>query len=279
MVKRCVLLTVHDREPAVLMSTLRSLHRSGLGAEEEVVVVDDRSSKSLAWAEAYARALFENVTWLRLDGYESFDLEGYRCPAKAFNAALVAARGADIWVMSSDVLVTPAVIAGARRIDTSEMIWTPKVIDTESGMVYCGQSRLFPMPWFLACSRAKAIEVGGWDEAYQAGLCFEDNDFVGRIVLATGAFCGEWSCVAYHQSHDQPAYAIDDPIVKAANERNRAWTMEKWGGIPFDSEYTPFDVTRKMHPSGLPLHACIEKSGKLGRCINLTKGPFAKATA
>lgn len=279
MVKRSILMTIHDREPAIVMNTMRSLYRSGLTQEEEVVIVDDRSERQLQWALDLAQASFTNVKWIRLDDYEAYDIAGFRNPARAFNEALAAAEGNDIWIMSSDVLVTPGCIHRARQIKTGEMLWTPRVVDLESCMEYVGSQRLFPMPWFLVANRQNAIDVGGWDETYLEGMCYEDNDFVGRLALHTGAFAGEWSRVVYHQSHNQPAYEVSDPAIAAANQKNRAWTQEKWGGIPFDSELTPFDVTREMHVSGIPIHKVIEKNGKLDRAIALTKGKFAKVPA
>ena len=277
--KTSILLTLHDREPAVLMNTFRSLYRAGLNDDEEVVIVDDRSEQDLQWAHNLAKASFKNVVWKRIDEYPAYEIAGFRNPSRSFNEALSAATGESVWIMSSDILVTPGCIQRARQIKTDEMIWTPRIVDLESCMEYVGQNRLFPMPWFLVASKQKAIDVGGWDETYLQGMCYEDNDFVGRLALATGCFAGEWSRVAYHQSHNQPAYAIDDPGIREANERNRQWTQEKWGGIPFDSELTPFDVVREMHVSGIPVHRVIEKSNKLERVIGLTKGMFARATA
>jgi glycosyltransferase involved in cell wall biosynthesis len=278
-IKRSILLTLHDREPAVLMNTFRSLYRAGLTDEEEVVIVDDRSEQALTWAQNLAKASFSKVTWVEVPDYDAYEIAGFRNPARAFNEALSHATGESIWIMSSDVLVTPGCVHRARQIKTDEMLWTPRIVDLESCMEYVGQNRLFPMPWFLVASRQKAIDVGGWDETYLQGMCYEDNDFVGRLALSTGAFAGEWSRVAYHQSHNQPAYDVADPGIAEANNRNRAWTQEKWGGIPFDQELTPFDVIREMHVSGIPVHRVIEKSGKLERVVGLTKGMFQRATA
>ena len=274
--KNSVLLTVHDRESAVLMSTLRSLYRAGISDDEEVVIVDDRSTMDLSWAKSIAKMSFLNLLWIRLDDYDGYDIEGFRTPSRAFNEALKASTGENVWIMSSDVMVTPGAITRARQIRTEEMIWTPRVIDIESGMEYCGSSRLFPMPWFLVASRKKCVEIGGWDETYLNGLCYEDNDFVGRLALATGRFAGEWSKVVYHQSHNQPAYDQGHPEVLAANRRNREWTQTKWGGIPFDGELTPFSTVREMHTSGIPTHRCVDKTGKLESAIGLTTGIMSR---
>lgn len=258
------------------MGTLRALMRAGVGDEEEVVVVDDRSAGELTWAVKFCELAFPNVKWIRLDDYECWSIDGFANPARAFNEALKAAEGETVWIMSSDVLVNPSLVRRARKVSGSGFAWTPMILDLETQRQYCGPTRLFPMPWFLVASRQACLDIGGWDEKYLGGMCYEDNDFVGRLVLKTGAFCGEWSVVGYHQSHDQPAYNVSDPEVLAANERNRAWTMEKWGGIPFDSEFTPFDVVREMHPSGVPVHRVIDRSGKLERAVGMTEGVNAR---
>jgi hypothetical protein len=110
------------------------------------------------------------------------------------------------------------------------------------------------MPWCLGASRKHAIEIGGWDEHYLKGTCFEDNDFVGRLVMKAGRFLGDWSACAYHQSHNQPAYDMSDPATKEAWKLNQTRTMAKWSGIPFDSQRTPFDIIRRPHESGEVVH-------------------------
>jgi len=178
--------------------------------------------------------------------------------------------------MSSDVIVPPRTFSRGRKVDTWEMLWTPYVEDTYGwpplNGKYCGPNRLFPMPWLTAMSRTQAFEVGGWDESYMNGLCYEDNDFIGRMVLRTGRFMGEWGYKVYHQGHIQDAYMVEDKEIADANARNRERTMAKWGGIPFEAEFTPFNVSRKMHESGNAVHECVAEPGKLQKAIDETTG-------
>ncbi len=109
------------------------------------------------------------------------------------------------------------------------------------------------------------------------GMCFEDNDFVGRLMAQTGAFVGEWTYCVYHQSHIQPAYKVDDPGIARANGRNKDWTRQKWGGIPFDSETPAFDVVREMHKSGNALHRVVDRSGNWLKAKEMASGRIVEA--
>jgi glycosyltransferase involved in cell wall biosynthesis len=244
-----ILMTVHDREPEVLLATLRSLWRCGL-SDAEVVVVDDRSAMDYSWVRAYMKPRFRETKWVATGDYEGWRKDGYGNPAFAFNRGLELCTGDRVVAMSSDVIVTPRLIKFMEKYHDETCLWTPKVLDMDSGNEYCGAGRVFPMPWFLAAPTSACLEVGGWDENYLGGLCFEDNDFVGRVALKLGTLRADWDVYGYHQSHIQPAYDINDPEIVEANQRNRDYTKSKWGGIPFDGEFTPFDVARRPDATG-----------------------------
>lgn len=274
--KHSILLTVFDREAEVLLRTLKCLRECDL-ADTEVVVVNDGSGMSYEWARDYVRSNFERGVWHDMEPYEAWRAaNGMNNPARAFNKALMLAEGETVVAMSSDVMVPPRTMARMKKIKTSEMLWTPFVEDTHGEQPllghYCGPKRLFPMPWFLAMSREHVLEVGGWDETYLNGVNYEDNDFVGRVALRTGGFMGDWAYKVFHQGHVQPAANMADDEIRAATARNKEWTKEKWGGIPFDSEFTPFDVSRRMHPSGNPVHVCTARPEKLARAVEMTTG-------
>ncbi len=279
MVKSSVLLTVYDREYEVILACLRGLSRS-LDEDSEVIVVNDGSSMNYAGVKAYGTKMLPNFRWIEMPEYDAFRIEpGFNNPAKAFNAALEAASGDRVYVMSSDVLVSKPVIERSMRYDFEEMAWTPLVVDTDSGMQYCGPLRLFPAPWFLGCSRKHLIACGGWDETYLQGMCYEDNDFIGRIMLQTKRFIGDWSVAVYHMSHDQPAYAVSDPAIAEANRVNREYTKAKWAGIPFGgSEDACFDVLRKPYVTGDIVHECRYFGSLLQDVIAKTRSPFVCPT-
>ncbi len=232
-----------------MLSTLRSLHRCGL-AEAELVIVDDRSGMDYSWIRDYAKPRFDTVKWQPTGEYEGFRADGYGNPARAFNVGLDICTGERLVVMSSDVIITPGAVKSMDRFHADDALYTPKVIDMDSGVEYCGSRRPFPMPWFLAMPTKVAQQVGGWDEAYLGGFCYEDNDFVARVARRLGVIRCDWEAIVYHQSHVQPAYDVKSDEILAANLRNRDICMKKWSGIPFDDEKAAFTITKKPDPLG-----------------------------
>ena len=247
--KTSVLMTVHDREPEVLLSVLRSLHRCGL-SEIELVIVNDRSEMDYSWIRAYAEPRFDTVKWVDAGDYPGFRVEGYGNPAHAFNVGLELCTGERLIVMSSDVVITPRAVWSMERFWTKDVCYTPKVIDMDTGAEYCGATRPFPMPWFLVMPTAVAQSVGGWDETFLNGFCYEDNDFVARVFKVLGVIRCDWDAFVYHQSHVQPAYDVKSDEVLSANARNRDICRAKWKGIPFDGDLPPFTISRRPDPMG-----------------------------
>lgn len=266
-----IIMTVHDREPEILVNSLRWLS-IGAFKDAEVIIVDDRSSMSYDWVMEYGKYRFSEFKWVKTGDYDGFRLEhGYGNPSRAFNVGLLEATRANLGLMSSDVLVTKKASISLSSSLKFNLPITPRVLDLESNAEYCGPTRFFPMPWFLIVPRNIALDIGGWDEAYLDGISFEDNDFVGRVGLKCGKILADWDSIIYHQSHYQPAY-IPTPDLVEAHEKNRRLTMNKWKGIPFDKEKTPFDVTRKYDPNGFYSMVFTEGSGLLDRAVSLTKG-------
>jgi hypothetical protein len=216
----------------------------------ELVIVDDRSEMDYSWIRDYAKPRFTSVKWIRTGDYEGFRVDGYGNPARAFNVGLELCTGERLIVMSSDVIVTPGAVKSMDRFWSTDCLYTPRVIDLDRNVEYCGATRPFPMPWFLVMPTAVAQQGGGWDEKFLGGLCFEDNDFVGRMALRLGLIRCDWTATVYHQSHFQPAYEGQDEAVAEANRRNKDICLSKWGGIPFDGQLSCFTTTRRPDPSG-----------------------------
>lgn len=244
------ILTVHDREPEVLLAVLRSLAR---GRVREVIIADDGSTMMYDWLPAYLEERFERGVVIDVPAYERFSINGYGNPVRAWNAALAEAQSDRLLILSSDTLVSPQVLQRSLAWDVERGPWTPRVVDTDSQMEYCGPSRVFPMPWALVVSRRALVDAGGWDEAYLKGLCYDDNDIIATLTKAQGCFAVDWSMTAYHMSHDQPAYR-NEPDIVAANERNREYCKAKWGCIPFGEPHERFSFKRALDPSGLTVY-------------------------
>jgi hypothetical protein len=275
-VKDSIIMTVSDREPALLLSTLRWLGAANL-EDTEIVVVDDCSSIPYDFMAPILDAIGGRM--VRLAPYECFNIDGYNNPAKAFNAGLAEAKGERLIILSSDVIVTPRALESARTYDPTELIYCPRVVDLATCAEYCGPTRLFPMPWFLACSTEHAKRCGGWDENYLHGMCYEDNDFVGRLALTTGKVLYDFDSVVWHQSHHQPAYTQDTEVVKA-NKSSRKYTMDKWLAIPFDnSDKIAFETVRKRHETGHILFEFKDFRELMPHLVASTLSPFVTVPA
>lgn len=239
-----ILMTVCDREPEVLMNTFRWLASSDL-SDSEVIVIDDGSTADYSWVDVYKNAF--NLKWITLPEYPAYRIgTNYNNPARAFNMALREAQGERIAVMSSDVIVPARVLDAARKAYQKDSVWCPMVVDLATSGEYCGPHRVFPMPWFLYMAKDKAIECGGWDENFLFGMCWEDNDFLGRLALCTEQIVCDWGAVVWHQSHHQPAYEVKNEEIAEANRRNNRYIKTKWvGSIPFGTpDMMAFEMSR-----------------------------------
>lgn len=227
-----VLMTVYNREPALLEATLEALHFAR-PPSSEIIVVDDGSTVE------YTR--FPGERWLSAGSYNADRIgDGYNNPARAFNVALAHATGERVVILSSDTVVPRDLFHRLDAHDLERAAWTPRIVNLPGGQEYCGPSRVFPAPWCLAAMREHCLAIGGWDEAYLAGQSYEDNDFIGRLMLHVGAFVGDWRCTAVHQAHPQPAYTS---AAAAATQVNREYTLRKWGGsIPFYRHLCPLNL-------------------------------------
>lgn len=272
-----IAMTVFNREFEVLLSTLRWLRACDL-EDTEVIIVDDCSTIEYEWMEAYKKAI-PTLRFIKMDPYECFHTpDGYKNPAKAFNRCLEEARGENIALISSDVIVPGHVLEAARKVGGKEAIYCPMTIDLGTGVEYCGPHRPFPMPWFIYTNTEKCRDAGGWDENYLLGLCYEDNDFLGRLCLEVGNVVFDWTAICWHQTHHQPAYEFDNEVIRQANDRNKKYTVEKWTGLPWGPPDMPaFAVERTRHESGNLMWVFKDAKEVYEKAKRETLSPFVTA--
>ena len=87
------------------------------------------------------------------------------------------------------------------------------------------RQRVVPLGWFYATARKN---LPGWDEEYLRGMAFEDNDVMARLGMSTRVVI-DLTTIGWHQSHPQQAYSDEWEGFR----RNKKYTHEKWGGVPF----------------------------------------------
>lgn len=263
-------MTVFDRDERVLMNTLHALARTGLPGTE-VLVVDDGSTidYSSFWPA------FEGIMPLRVTSRNTIEsvegayhIGGHNNPAWVNNRALELVETEKVIFLSSDCIVQPHLFDALARHDLAKAMVSTRVVDLDSGKVYCGTERPFPMQWCLATTTKNAIECGGFDEEYVKGMAFEDADFSARLALLTGKAVIDLGVTSWHQSHPAVYYSDDGKGYKISEE----YTKRKWGGgIPWarggPMAYTTTEVGNllyirpKLTRSGAEAQAAREQIG------------------
>jgi len=249
-IKDSVVLTLHNRDHLTIWNVLRALMGNDL-TDTEIVLIDDGSDE--AHTPIYA-AVCEFLTqreipfqYVEMEPYEAYRIAGHNNPAHANNRALELVRGERLVWLSSDVIIPPNTLAHMRRFEPSAAVWVPQVLDMATGMVWNGPQRYFPMMWCVAAS-AKLCKELRFDEEYLKGMAFEDNDFMGRLAVRTGAIVFDWEVLTFHQSHAQTAYSDQLEGFK----RSAEYTKAKWHGVPFASDKPCLSVKRGMSEKGVP---------------------------
>jgi hypothetical protein len=253
-VRDTIILTVFNRPVPVLLNVLRSLRGNDL-TDSEVLIVNDGSDLDYTEVRAYLGNYEVPYKWLDYDTMKEYpdsaNFDGHNNPAAANNMALQEAAGDHITFLSSDCIIPPTTMDKARA--HPEAMWVPRVVDMHSAIMWLCRQRFYPMCWFV---RAPAGAVEEYDIEYLKGMAFEDNDWTARTALNTGQVVLDESCMIYHQSHAQVAYTQEDgkvPAVPVANKEflvNEAYTIKKWGGIPWS-------------PVNDPLHKRFVRNGPL----------------
>jgi glycosyltransferase involved in cell wall biosynthesis len=231
--RESIVLTVFNKEELVLLNTLHGLAKNK-DQDVEVIVVDDGSTVDYA----RVRSLYEDVlgaTWFRcetlLDLPDCYQIEGHKNPAHAQNLGLARATGDRLFLLSSDVILPPGTIALTRERDLSRTIWSPGVVDLDTGAAFCGFERAYAAAWFIGTERRHWETIGPEyvDEQYMLGQAFDDNDLLARLCLAAGRLTIDCGLKAWHQSH--PQFAYSDDLV--GFERSKAYAYAKWGFWPW----------------------------------------------
>lgn len=229
-----VILTVHDRPDLTLMNVMFALKKCEL-KDYEILCVDDGSDLDYSELVSLWRDDWKlPIRWERIPTLEhrpdTYHIGGHKNPAFVNNRAIELARGRDLVWLSSDCIVPPFIFDRMAKWDLSETNYCARVVDIDTNAEWCGPSRIFPMCWFLGCSKANVEAIGGYDEEYLKGMAFEDNDFTGRLAAHTGRLVIDQGATVFHQSHPQVAYSDGGEGF----ERSRDYTIRKWGEVPWE---------------------------------------------
>lgn len=214
---------MHEKPLDVMLDVRDSLYQDGI---DQRVFVLDRPSDGTAKTfdlEKYVVAL---------DGPP-----GWRSPCLSWNAGMQHVIGDHLLILQGDIVLTPGSVQHARQaLQERPAVYFGMVLESEpekcvgaghAGPVLCSSTRPRPLTYLLAVPTKAVRAIGGWDEAFQAGVWYEDDDFTARLWKHGLDFIFDDRISGIHQSHPRP-YA--KPIAIAANQ---AIFLQKHGTTRF----------------------------------------------
>jgi hypothetical protein len=197
-----VMVPIHDKPPGIVDAAMMPL---GIADFDQRVIVLDRFPRNFG-DQAVQITSAEIV---RLEGRP-----GWRSPCIAANAGL-AKVAADIAVYNpSDVVQA----AGNLEVVRSHFAQRPnsvlfgRVIESNpdmckgaghAGPVLQGSDNTRPMTFLTAYPTEALRAIGGWDEAFQLGVCYEDDDLAARLWKHGLDFVFDDRFSGIHQSHER----------------------------------------------------------------------------
>ena len=206
----------------------------------------------------YDRARKDSVKWLqRLCQEQYIDLleihledgaKGPRCPSKAWNMALsLLPDAANVFCMSSDMVMAPHSLDMAFHLTKAApdcLIVSRaehcgqcyKWIQTLSNGIRMQENRTItcsyapsPLGFAWMMPMRKFREVGGFDEVYMNGFCYEDDDFVIRLWKAGTDFVFCDDIMGFHLEHKRDHLKDRDGRVSI----NANIFKARWGDLDY----------------------------------------------
>ena len=242
--RKVILATLFNRPAHALHGALQAARR--VLPDADIVCIDDGSTE--AYSASYGPVLEQVGGPYRLeridtqaDRPDSYGIPApdggiHNNPAYAFNRCWQLAREngpANALILSSDTIIQSKAREQLRCFDTTAAVWTPTVVDLDTGACWHHPQMPRPFQWAQYTSLDAIEAVGGMDEAFMGGIAFEDNDFSARLLLHVGRLVVRGDVTCWHQSHPQTAYSDGNKGF----ETNRAYCQQKWlGVVPFNDQ-------------------------------------------
>lgn len=230
-----ILMTVFNRSPYVLETTLANLAAADTGnSDTETIIVDDGSTvdyDDLKREHPWAR-------WVRIEADEypagtytiPHEKGGvFNNPAIALNRAIKEAKGDRLIFLGSDCLVSAHGLRRAR--EAGRLPWFGTVCERKDGHEMIGASRPSPYHWFLSVQKSTVEAIGCFDEEYTRGIACEDDDFGYKLALYCGGYLFGLDVIVVHQTHERFEGEGWDAF-EAGWKRNTFYLSCMWGGGP-----------------------------------------------
>jgi hypothetical protein len=259
--KISLVFTIHNRTPAVSKQVADSFRLPG-NRPDEVVVVLDRAVESVREG---ARAAWDGfpapVRFITIPGEPV-----WKSPVKAWNFGFAAATGDVLYCCSSEVvqeawnvenarrlLATPAVLHGKAECSCGpsgqEVSWGDSATP---GNLLCDARHPRPLGFIWAAPAVAVHAIGGFDEEFDKGLWYDDDDFFLRLWQQGLDFLFTDEVAGTHLHHERPGLVGD--AAAAAIVRNQRYYLSKhgalapWQHVPHTQEFTP-TATWWRHPT------------------------------
>ena len=239
-----VVMAYYERRPQ-LLKTLESFEQYA-ELDYEIIVVDDGSLDSLKRSELPASLPVEVI---RLDG-------DHTNPCVPFNLGFQRAQGDTVVIQNPECYHVGDVLGDAMRrvtetnyvvyscLSLSESMttkfWTDIPVKKIIKRAPKRQARISgEYAWYVhpeyrkahyhflsAIKRTQLTRIGGFDEDYSYGICYDDDDLVKRVGAAGLSMEIIEDPMCFHQWHPRFNYDKEDSASLVA--RNRELFMEKW---------------------------------------------------
>lgn len=247
-------ITLNDRPVPVLREVYESIRHQ---AHDQLVIALDRAPAHVADMTATFWKDDPRVTLVPIDGPP-----GWRSPVKAWNAAYQHVTGAHLYCFSSETVQAEGNLQKAKDFlakhpntllfgkaecscgpNGAEVNWG----GTAPGNLLCSQSHPRPLGFIWAAPFANVQTIGAWDENFDRGFWFDDNDFFTRLWKSGLNFAFTDAVSGSHIHHERPNLTQD------GINRNSAYMLQKWASLdplskqPRIVNYLP-DRTEWKHP-------------------------------
>lgn len=215
--KVSILTAIHEKPVETWEKVL-----AGLSAQQadQAVIVHDRSSEAILDLTRASRQAIEGGLRGQASDYGGVSIltltgpPGWRSPCVSFNAGLDAVTG-DVTLLShSDIVQAPGNVERVRAhfSEHPHSVLFGQVVESNperltgagnAGPLLMGTRNPRPLTWCMAAPTAALRQIGGWDEAYMQGVCYEDDDLTCRLWKAGLDFHFVDDFLAIHETHSR----------------------------------------------------------------------------
>ena len=237
--KISLILTIHNRTPEVSKRVADSFREPGNRPDEVIVVLDRATEEVREGARAAWEGYETAVRFISIPGEPV-----WKSPVKAWNFGFAAATGDVFYCISSETLQAPWNVQNVRQLlapmdvciqgkaecscgpQGREVNWGPGT----PGNLLCDSRHPRPLGFIWAAPAEAVRRIGCYDEAFDGGLWYDDNDFFFRLWEAGLDFLFTDEVAGTHLHHPRPGLECEEGTK--AIQRNFAYIVGKHGVVP-----------------------------------------------